>query len=71
MENNDFYYTIWRKRRNVKLKEISQAIQISIPSLSRFERKKEINKDAYSYIKEKYDEFIKRYEMSEELCKKN
>ncbi|HHV64473.1 MAG TPA: helix-turn-helix transcriptional regulator [Peptococcaceae bacterium] len=65
MENNDFYYTFWRKKREIKLKEVSQAIGVAISSISRFERKKQINKDAYAFIKKKYDEFIKQYEMSE------
>ena len=40
MENNDFFYTVWRKQRDLTLEDISNHIHISIANLCRFERKK-------------------------------
>lgn len=65
MKNNDFYYTIWRKQRDLTLEDVSQNINISIASLCKFERNKLKNQKAYEAIKEKYVNFIKQYEMSE------
>lgn len=62
MEKNDFFYTIWRKQRELTLKDVSNHIQISVANLCRFERKKLKNPKAYEAIKKKYDSYIQEYE---------
>ena len=63
MKNNDFFYTIWRKQRELTLKDVSNHIHISVANLCRFERKKLKNPKAYEAIKKKYDSYIQEYEM--------
>jgi len=63
MEKNDFFYTIWRKQRELTLKDVSNHIHISVANLCRFERKKLKNPKAYEAIKKKYDSYIQEYEM--------
>jgi len=62
MENNDFFYTVWRKQRELTLKDVSNHIHISVANLCRFERKKLKNPKAYEAIKKKYDNYIQEYE---------
>ena len=62
MKNNDFFYTVWRKQRDLTLENVSKHINISIANLCRFERKKLKNPKAYEAIKKKYDSYIQEYE---------
>jgi len=62
MEKNDFFYTIWRKQRDLTLEDVSNHIHISIANLCRFERKKLKNQKAYEAIKKKYDSYIQEYD---------
>jgi len=62
MKNNDFFYTVWRKQRDLTLKDVSNQIHISISNLCKFERKKLKNPKAYEAIKKKYDSYIQEYE---------
>ena len=63
MKNNDFFYTVWRKQRDLTLEDVSKHINISISNLCKFERKKLKNPKAYEAIKKKYDSYIQEYEM--------
>lgn len=63
MDYNDFFYTVWRKQRELTLKDVSKHIHISVANLCRFERKKLKNLKAYEAIKKKYDNYIQEYEM--------
>jgi len=62
MKNNDFFYTVWRKQRDLTLEDVSNHIHISIANLCRFERKKLKNQKAYEAIKKKYDRYIQEYD---------
>lgn len=62
MEKNDFFYTVWRKQRDLTLEDVSKHIHISVANLCRFERKKLKNSKAYEAIKKKYDSYIQEYE---------
>lgn len=52
------FYRVWRKRNNVKLKDVSALLNLSISTISRFENnEREITADQVN----KYNYFIKTY----------